>query len=79
MCRRAMSANSAVVNMPQGATNSFSGRVHGAVASWSRYSPAWAATSTTTSAMPCSMAVAASVIMPTPNPSPCHAGPSRRS
>lgn len=79
MWRRAMSANSAVVNMPQGATNSFSGRVQGAVASWSRYSPAWAATNTTTSAMPCSIAVTASVIMPTPKARPCQAGPMRRS
>ena len=37
MWRLAMSANSAVVNIPHGATNSFSGRVHGAVAAWSRY------------------------------------------
>ena len=29
MCLRAMSANSAAVNMPHDATNSFSGRVHG--------------------------------------------------
>jgi len=40
MCRRATSANSAAVNMPNGATNSLLGRVHGAVDDRSVYTPA---------------------------------------
>ena len=40
MCRRAISANSAAVNIPYGATNSLFGRVHGAVDARSVYTPA---------------------------------------
>ena len=59
MCRRATSANSAAVNMPNGATNSLLGRVHGAVDARSTYTPAVPASTSTLVAMPAAIAVAA--------------------
>ena len=59
MWRRATSANSAAVNMPNGATNSLLGRVHGAVAARSTYTPAVPAMTRTLVAIPAAIAVAA--------------------
>src|SRR5947199_5696612 len=59
MWRRATSANSAAVNIPNGATNSLLGRVQGAVAARSRYTPAAPPMMRTFVAMPAAMAVAA--------------------
>ena len=58
MCRRAMSANSAAVNIPNGATNSWDGRVHGAVDARSVYTPAEPALMSTVDASPVAIAAA---------------------
>ena len=60
MWRRAMRANSAAVNMPYDATNSFVGRVHGAVERRSVYTPADPALISTVVARPVAIAADAS-------------------
>ena len=68
MWRRAISANSAAVNMPNGATNSFDGRVHGAVDARSVYTPAEPALISTVVASPVAIALATSRIAGMPMP-----------
>ena len=55
-----MSANSAAVNIPNGATNSWDGRVHGAVDARSVYTPAEPALMRTVDASPVAIAAATS-------------------
>src|SRR3954451_22135687 len=78
MWRRATNANSAAVNMPNGATNSLLGRVHGAVDARSVYTPAVPASTSTLVAMPAAIAVAACRIAGIPDHDDAtHAGDSR--
>src|SRR3954471_19492216 len=59
MWRRAARANSAAGDKPNGATNSLLGRVQGAVAARSTYTPAVPAMTSTLVAIPAAIAVAA--------------------
>ena len=70
MWRRAISANSAAVNMPYGATNSLFGRVHGAVDDRSVYTPAEPEAMSTTSETPVAICAAASMTAGTPSDEP---------